>query len=138
MQQERIPDFIIIDDDPFGNMLARRITELTLPGAGIKTFTDAELALGYILSGYSGNAANDAILFLDINMPILTGWDVLHRFDHFPDGVKKRVKIFMLSSSISIEDKGRARGNPLVAGYITKPLTQANLEGLFPGFVKTA
>src|ERR1035437_2246217 len=99
MKQEAIPDFIVIDDDHINNMICHRIIELTIPGAVIQIFSDPGKGLEYIQSAYSGSDAKDAILFLDINMPYLNGWEVLDRFNLFPDLVKENVKIFMLSSS---------------------------------------
>jgi CheY-like chemotaxis protein len=121
-------DFLVIDDDRVNNMICTKIIQLTLNGATVNTFTEPEKGLEYILCTYSLVHARSAILFLDINMPTLTGWQVLDRFEKFPDSVKERVKIFILSSSVHPSDKEKAANNALLFSYITKPLTVEKLK----------
>ncbi|MCW3122117.1 MAG: response regulator [Flavipsychrobacter sp.] len=127
-----LPNFIVIDDDPISNIICLNIIRLTFPGASVQTFKEAEKGIEYIWSAYSGNNAGNAILFLDINMPVLSGWEVLEKITDFPASVKERVKIFMLSSSVASHDQEKAENHPLVAGYIIKSLSQAKLSALFP------
>jgi len=135
MKNTPLPDFMIIDDDPVNNKICSKIIELNIAGAYIETFTDPESGLKYIHSKYSDNNARNAVLFLDINMPSLTGWQVLDAFKNFPGQVKERVKIFMLSSSISFSDKERAIDCSDVWGYVEKSLSQSKLQLLFPDYV---
>ena len=132
MEQETKLDFIVIDDDPMNNIICRKMIELTVPGATVNTFTLPREGLAYILATFSINSDDNAILFLDINMPVLNGWEVLEKFSEFPEMVKKKVKIYMLSSSVDLQDKENAENNPFVSGYITKSISQAKLRALFP------
>ena len=138
MKQVTLPDFMIIDDDPVNNVIASKIIQLNIAGATIETFTEPENALDYIRATYSGNDAKNAVVFLDINMPSLTGWQVLDVFKDFPDPVKEHVKIFMLSSSISFSDKEKAIDCSDVWGYVEKNLSQSKLQMLFPDYVNQA
>jgi two-component system chemotaxis response regulator CheY len=123
--------FIIIDDDQLNNMICSRIIDLTLPGSGISTFTSPENGVDYLSSNYITPRDNPAILFLDINMPSLTGWDVLDKISAFPERVKENLKIYMLSSSVDQQDKEKAGNHPLVSGYVTKPLSKVKLMAIF-------
>ena len=136
MKQHILPDFIVIDDDVINNMICHKIIELTIPGAVVKTFIKPEKGLEYIARTYSDNGAKDAVVFLDINMPSINGWEVLDRLNHFPEHVKDRVKIFMLSSSVDPNEKDKANNNQLVSGYLTKSISKAKLEALFPDYIK--
>lgn len=70
-----------------------------------------------------------SVLFLDINMPTMTGWEVLEHLSS--QSLPEFLQIFMLSSSISAEDKKHAEDEPLVMGYIEKPLNETKLKELF-------
>jgi len=71
--------YIIVDDDPFNNMLCRMIIEDALGEAEIKEFTSPEAGLLFIKE----TVKSPTILFLDINMPTMTGWEFLERYELF-------------------------------------------------------
>lgn len=128
MEDQNIPAFIIIDDDPVNNLICNTNIKRLYTTAQIRTFTQPQSGLDYIGANYIGAASNSTVLFLDINMPVLSGWDVLDRFTDFPDEVKTQFAIYILSSSIANEDKIKAYECHLVTGFIEKPLTLAKLE----------
>lgn len=136
MEQGTIPEFVVIDDDLLNNIICEKIIQYTIPGAEVQTFNEPEKALEYIQSAYSGIQAKQAVLFLDINMPSLTGWEVLDRLKKFPDLITEHLKIFMLSSSVDPKDEEKAVNNPLVTGYIRKSLSQVKLQTIFPEYAK--
>lgn len=119
--------FIVIDDDYVNNIICEKIINNVFPEADVQTFTDPETALVYIKAMYSGAADRKAILFLDINMPTLTGWEFLEAFERFDTRLKERLKIYMLSSSVDQRDKDRAAKNKNICGYFEKPLTIESL-----------
>ena len=123
-----MPDLIFIDDDIMTLKIYRMILQKVLPGIPIQTFTNPELGLAYIRSIYAVQGASKAVLFLDINMPVLDGWEVLDIFDRFSEIIKRHIKIFVLSSSIDMRDMLRAEAHLLVSGFIAKPLTMVELK----------
>ncbi|MEP6846682.1 MAG: response regulator [Panacibacter sp.] len=124
------PDFIIVDDDPINNMVCGKIIKQVFPSADVQTFTDPEAALIYIRSNYAKSNATDALLFLDINMPALSGWEFLDAFELFDETVKEHIKIYMLSSSVDRRDKESAYKNKNVLDYFQKPLSWESVESL--------
>jgi CheY-like chemotaxis protein len=130
MEQQTMPDFMVVDDDPINNMICRKTIQATFPGVSVKTFTSPESGLEYMQSEYGIKQASNVVLFLDINMPTLNGWDVLDRFKDLPDIVKEQFTIFMLSSSIDPLDKQKSDNDPFTTGYITKPLNQTVLHNI--------
>lgn len=128
--KEYQPDFIVIDDDLINNILCRKVIHSASPGSDIFIFTNPFEGLRHINSNYIHSNSNNAILLLDINMPDLSGWDVLEEIKPFHSMIKKCFKIFMLSSSIDPIDIERANINPLVSGYIEKPLTSPKLKDI--------
>lgn len=119
--------FIIVDNDPVNNMLCDLAIKDAVNDAGIIAFTHPQAAFEYISSA---TESNNSILLLDINMPIWSGWDFVNHFDKLDDNIRKRFKIYMLSSSIDNNDKLRAAENKNVEGYIEKPLTGEKVASL--------
>ena len=121
--------FIIVDNDPVNNMLCDLAIKDAAVDADILAFTNPLKAFEYI-SAYNESNISMNILLLDINMPIWSGWDFADRFEKLDEKIKKRFKIYMLSSSIDNNDKLRAVENKNVVGYIEKPLTEEKVFSL--------
>ncbi len=121
--------FIIVDNDPVNNMLCDLAIKDAAVDADILAFTNPLKAFEYI-SAYNESNISMNILLLDINMPIWSGWDFADHFEKLDEKIKKRFKIYMLSSSIDNNDKLRAIENKNVVGYIEKPLTEEKVFSL--------
>ena len=121
------PDFIVIDDDEINNFICLNIIKSLWPQSDVKTFTDPQLGLKHIQNIHNPRDNKNVVLFLDLNMPVLSGWEVLNRFEKLPTFNEEHFRTFILSSSIAAEDKERANQNKLVFGFIEKPLTRQNL-----------
>lgn len=124
MKSQTIPNFIIVDDDNFNNFICQKTILSVFPQTEIKTFTEPEEALIYLESTYSLPNPANTVLFLDINMSTISGWEFLKIFEQFDISVKKFLKVYMLSSSINPLDKVLATSNKNVWNYISKPLTK--------------
>lgn len=115
--------FILVDDDPLTNLLTKKIIERNLGEVEVKDFDIPELALEYIETEFDNKQSNGkTVLFLDINMPTLTGWEFLDKYETFPTPIKDQFNIYILSSSIDPADVQRAKLNPLVIDFIEKPI----------------
>jgi response regulator RpfG family c-di-GMP phosphodiesterase len=113
--------YIIVDDDPFNNILSNLALEAAFGAVDIKTFSRPEEGLAYI-AGHYPERPEPTILFLDINMPTLTAWEFLEEFEKFSTKVKEQFQVYILSSSVDHRDKDKAIKNKLVRGFISKPL----------------
>ena len=124
--------FVIVDDDPLNNALCQVIIKTTIAEADVKTFTLPEKVLDYIIAEYSRNG-NEAILFLDLNMPSMSAWEFLEEFEKFEEKIRNRLKIYILSSSVDPRDIERASSNKNVFDYIVKPLTSEIINTITSG-----
>ena len=114
--------YIFVDDDEFSNWIYSIVVKEVAGEADIKTFTVPGEALEFIQTRYE-RMEGPTILFLDINMPGINGWEFLVHYAEFSEAVKSQIDIYMLSSSVSEHDRNMAEGNINVKGFISKPLT---------------
>lgn len=113
--------FIVIDDDSVNNIICRITIETALGEADIKTFTDPEAGFEFLESDFS--ISDDLyILLLDLNMPNMSGWEFLEKFDNLNSNIKSQIKIYILSSSVDDRDRERSYSNKNVVDFLVKPL----------------
>lgn len=118
------PDrYLIIDDDSGNNLLCQLVINRTVKDPEIISFTSALKAIDYITTEYTAKPI-PTMLFLDINMPTLSGWDVLAKFESIEKIIQSNFKIYMISSSLNPVDRARAMSNKFVSGYLEKPLNK--------------
>lgn len=108
----------LVDDDPINNLINRRLLGKTGISNRIEEFLGGQDALDKI----SELGMEDSLLiFLDINMPVLNGWEFLNKYlKTFPG---RSDKIIILSSSIDFQDRQKADEYSVVSGFLEKPLT---------------
>lgn len=120
--------FIAIDDDPVNNMICKLTIEMVAAKPEIVTFTNPAQGFDFIMNEYASKHEQKAtVLLLDINMPVMSGWEFLERFDNLKDDVKKLFRIFILSSSVDPRDKQRSYANKNVRAFMVKPLVKDNV-----------
>ncbi|MES2567098.1 MAG: response regulator [Bacteroidota bacterium] len=123
-------NFIVVDDDDINNIICYSAIESIAPNADIQTFNIPEEGFAYVSKQYP-TSDKITVLFLDINMPSLSGWGFLDQFEKLEENIKKQFQVHMLSSSLDPNDKRRALANKNVIGFIEKPLTKAILQKMF-------
>jgi CheY-like chemotaxis protein len=108
----------LVDDDPINNLINKRLLSKTRISQKIQEFLGGEDAL---LRLKEVPDSSQLLIFLDINMPVLNGWEFLNKYlDSFPN---RKDKIIILSSSIDFQDRQRAQEYEIVSGFLEKPLT---------------
>ena len=115
--------FIIIDDDPLSNLICKLTLDVALGNTTVEMFASGEEGLNYFKSLSECATIEPSILLLDINMPVMSGWEFLSRFDDLPEMLKRNIKIYILSSSVDPRDRERSYSNKNVKNHFVKPLT---------------
>jgi CheY-like chemotaxis protein len=118
-----ITNFVFIDDDPVNNLICKLTVEIVLKGMPSECFVNPKLAMEYFRNSYPGKDHDHTVLLLDINMPIMNGWEFLEAFDNLPVQTKQMIHIYILSSSVDHRDKDRSYANKNVTGFLVKPLS---------------
>jgi two-component system chemotaxis response regulator CheY len=124
--------FIVVDDDAINNQLCKFAILRTVGETEIDLFTEPDEALSSI-QGESllPDEKGQIVLFLDINMPTMTGWEFLEVFRSLSQAIHEKFTIFMLSSSVDDRDRERAEADPFVSGFFSKPLKAVELKEIF-------
>ena len=132
MKPLQIRSILLIDDDPITNMINTKIIEKGLDlDYKVVAFTNPYEAIQQ-LQQWSASAEDEfpGILFLDINMPQMDGWEFLEEFQKLPASALEKCSVVMLSSSIDRDDIERSRTYKVVREFISKPLTADILKAL--------
>ncbi|NEU09972.1 response regulator [Flavihumibacter sp. R14] len=121
---------LVVDDDDINIFLLNHLLKKSGYPVETVSFTNPVEALQYINSCVADDKKID-LLFLDINMPQMTGWDVLHELRIENISKIPESRIYMLSSSVHATDSEKAAQFPEVSGFISKPVTPEFLSEVF-------
>ncbi len=123
---------LLIDDEESNNFLNKMIIEQT----GIEVFVQETHngIEGLEFLTCTGKFSNEkkfpqpGLILLDINMPLMNGWEFLDAYNKLPDEQKGKIVMTMLTSSLNQDDIDKATLNNNVIGFISKPLTIKKLN----------
>lgn len=120
---------IIIDDDPIIRIVHKRIFKKIDSDYTPKTFSGATDAMVYLSKNSINNSDINYLVLLDINMPGVSGWDFLDELSS--KSFQERVKVVMVTSSLSKSDQQKSLSYKNVIKYIDKPMTVEDLNHIY-------
>lgn len=127
---DKIFSACIIDDDPIFVYGTKRIMKEVGFSEEIEVFENGLDAIEELTQKSIVEKKLPRLIFLDLNMPIMNGWEFLDDFVKIPEFVRRDVVIYIVSSSIDPRDIERVKTYDIVTDYILKPVTPKDLKNM--------
>ncbi|NDB60814.1 response regulator [bacterium] len=124
---QKLKCILLVDDNMADNRYHQIIIEEMNIAEKIVMVKDGAEALYYL---NDNNNTLPEIIFLDINMPEMNGWEFLEEYRHLDPATKSKIKIVILSTSANPDDITRAEETNDVADFETKPLDKDAIENI--------
>jgi len=123
---------LLVDDDEINNFISIKLIKKALLNTEIMACLNGKFAIDQLveIQRKDPDKMPDYIL-LDINMPIMNGWEFLDEYKRLNIDPVGKCKIFIISSSVFSNDINKARSYPLVKDFISKPLNVDKIKELF-------
>ncbi len=113
----------IVDDDEVYQFSVTRTIKAANIVKKILIFSDGEEVFDFLTDNLSKKDELPDIIFLDINMPYMDGWEFLNNFTSIKPKLPKKITIYLVSSSVSDKDLDKAKAISDVTDYMVKPIT---------------
>ena len=123
---------IIDDDDIFRFIMKTNMSKLEI-AENVTAFENGKIAMDFFLENTENLSALPDVVFLDINMPEMNGWEFITAFEKIVGELPKKVSIIMVSSSLDKRDLERAESTNCIHGYVTKPIDKSKMTRLKTG-----
>ena len=118
----------LVDDDLIFRTAATVLIQQNIPGYEIVHFENGLEVYEKLITLAETMEYLPELMFLDINMPVMNGWELLEDLKTSPPQIVQQMRIHILTSSIAPEDMNLSKSYNFINGYITKPLTERDLQ----------
>lgn len=122
----------IIDDDPIYIFGTKKIMELTNLCENFLIYHNGKIALDNLKAIILAGEKLPEIILLDLNMPVMDGWEFLDEFTKVP--TPNKIIIYIVTSSIDPADVKRAKQYEMLSNYLVKPITIEQLKEILNDF----
>ncbi len=119
---------LLVDDDDVTNFLSKEMLRIYMPSPLIDTVVNGHEAIEYLRSRADHPDQLPDIILLDINMPVMDGWEFLAEFDKLKRPGFEKIHIIMFTSSVYYEDIDKARTYTTVKDIFSKPLDESKIK----------
>lgn len=121
---------MLVDDNHSDNFFHEREIKKQNPATKVISKNSAKDGLDYLRSTDKADYILPELIFLDINMPGMNGWEFLHAYHNLDKDIQSKVIVVMLTTSDNPDDEEKAKKWDIVSDFITKPLTKELLEDI--------
>jgi CheY-like chemotaxis protein len=131
-RMKRAKHILLVDDNDVDNFIAEQMLQIRNVAEHITVKKSASSALDFLQKQAAQLNPFPDYIFLDLNMPVMDGYAFLKEYSKFPEPLKAKSNIIILTSSEDPKDKDKAEHNPLVKKFLQKPLTLKNIDDVIP------
>lgn len=127
-----LESILCVDDDAISLMLYKMVITKASFTNEIVTATNGEEALNYIKTLEVGSSESQKkelqLIFLDLNMPVMGGWEFLDSFSGVEYSEYNHIKVIILSSTVDPNDLENSKKYPMVIDFLSKPISKEMLK----------
>lgn len=134
---KKLKCIMLIDDNPDDNFIHERVIKKNHAADMVISKHTAQDALQYLKSNQNCDMLPE-LIFLDINMPGMNGWEFLQEYDKLDIKSKCQLIVIMLTTSENQEDSLKTKNFNIVSAFRTKPLTKEILEGVIDKYFQAS
>jgi CheY-like chemotaxis protein len=120
----------IVDDDSIYVYGLKKLIGITRVDTLLSHFINGLEAVNALKSIKEDHLLPDIIL-LDINMPVMDGWEFMNEFAKLKPQMRKNITVYIMSSSLDLNDLLRAKNISEITDYIFKPVRVNHLKEIF-------
>ncbi|AOW11216.1 response regulator [Flavobacterium gilvum] len=136
---KKLNSVLLIDDDAATNFISKMLIKKAGITDHIETVLNGKQALEYLTNTGDYERLDSIypkpmLILLDINMPIMDGWEFAEAYSKLNENQKEGTVVVMLSSSLNPDDKERASSLPAISSFQNKPLTTERLTSIIDTF----
>ena len=117
----------VVDDDVIYQTIINKLIKKSGVFSAYSSFMNGKEALNTLKSTIGEIDLLPDIILLDINMPVMDGWEFMEEIKMIKSKISKKIIIYIVSSSIAIEDKNKSKTFADIIGYIPKPISVDDL-----------
>lgn len=117
----------VVDDDPIYQIIANKIIKKSELFISVSSFKNGKDAIDTLKNTIENNEEVTDIILLDINMPIMDGWEFMEEIVLLKPQINRKLQIYIVSSSIALEDKTKAKNYPEIVAFLSKPINENDL-----------
>lgn len=123
---------LLVDDDEINNFISIKLIKKVLSDAAIMACLNGKYAIDQLVQIQEQDPEHmpDYIL-LDINMPVMNGWEFLEMYTRLNIDPNGKSKIYIISSSVFSNDINKAKSYQMVKDFVSKPLNVDKIKELF-------
>jgi CheY-like chemotaxis protein len=121
---------LLIDDDDATNFYHKVVINKVGCAKQVVAVRNGKAALEYLKSTENGNHPKPDLIFLDINMPAMNGWEFLEEYKLLDKNQRAKVIMIMLTTSLNPADEEKANSISDINGFLDKPLTREAMKEL--------
>jgi CheY-like chemotaxis protein len=125
---------MLIDDSEIDNFINLKMLEGCNFADRIYVHTNGRSALEFLKNiertGQKDISLFPDVIFLDLNMPIMDGYQFADEFEKIPDSFKNKTKMIILTTSLNPSDLEKSNKYPQIVKFVNKPLTHSTLDSI--------
>jgi CheY-like chemotaxis protein len=117
----------VVDDDPIYQIIVNKIIKKSELFLSVSSFKNGKDAIDALKNTLENKESFPNVILLDINMPIMDGWEFMDEMVLLKPKINEPLQIYIVSSSIALEDKVKAKNYPEIVAYLSKPINANDL-----------